>query len=170
MKRVTSLPLLVILLLFSPLIALHGCGSTKVQKVTCQHGGVLQQGHCECTAGYGGQFCEKELRDAYMGRWKAVEVCNQAEAFGYEITITPSGNGANKFLLGNFGDFSNPLSLTAVVTDGTHFQILAKESGDMYIEPIGIGKLVDANTITFKYTLQAGRNPAEICQLKLTRL
>ena len=88
----------------------------ECKDVTCENGGTCNEGVCECAEGYEGDACETETRAKFLGNYTVSSSC--AAGSSWNSTITASGTGTLKILLGNFSHLvcnSGDIIVTATV-------------------------------------------------------
>ncbi len=56
-------------------ITVSSCKKDPCKKVTCQNGGVCQDGNCKCNLPWEGSRCEVDARDKFVGSWRGTINC-----------------------------------------------------------------------------------------------
>jgi hypothetical protein len=81
-------------------MTVSSCKKDPCKKVTCQNGGVCQDGNCKCNLPWEGSRCEVDARDKFVGSWRGTTNCGggpEEEVF----SITKSGTTPNRILINN---------------------------------------------------------------------
>jgi len=111
MKKVKSL--LAIASLAFGMFVMNAC-SDPCKDVTCQNGGVCDEGTCICATGYEGTDCATAMNAKFIGSYNVAETCGSGYSGNYSNTIT-AGSAANKITLSNLGNFTTPALITVDV-------------------------------------------------------
>jgi len=56
-------------------MTVSSCKKDPCKKVTCQNGGVCQDGNCKCNLPWEGSRCEVDARDKFVGSWRGTINC-----------------------------------------------------------------------------------------------
>ncbi len=83
------------------------CKKDPCKKVTCQNGGVCQDGNCKCNLPWEGSRCEVDARDKFVGSWRGTINCGggpEEEVF----SITKSSATPNRIII--VGEFYGELT------------------------------------------------------------
>jgi hypothetical protein len=98
MKKVKSL--LAIASLAFGMFIMNAC-SDPCKDVTCQNGGVCDEGTCICATGYEGEDCATEARTKFVGSYTIIDSCEPASR---QTSISTSSDGVTKVLISNIID------------------------------------------------------------------
>lgn len=117
MKRVKSL--LAVASLAIGMFIMNAC-TDPCKDVTCQNGGVCDEGDCICATGYEGTDCGTEMRTKFLGNYSILDGCYPGTP--YTSTISTSADAVNKVAISNI--LGNTLNGTAKATiSGTSITI-----------------------------------------------
>jgi len=92
-------------------ITVSSCKKDPCKNVTCQNGGVCQDGNCKCNLPWEGSRCEVDARDKFVGSWRGTINCGSGpedDAF----SITKSSTTATRIILGDriYGELTSSSS------------------------------------------------------------
>jgi hypothetical protein len=94
------------------------------KNVTCQNGGICQDGNCKCNLPWEGSRCEVDARDKFVGSWRGTINCGggpEEDVF----SITKSSTRATRIIINNdiYGELTSSstfdIPTQTVNVDGT---------------------------------------------------
>jgi hypothetical protein len=81
-------------------MTVSSCKKDPCKKVTCQNGGVCQDGNCKCNLPWEGSRCEVDARDKFVGSWRGTINCGGSPR-EMTFSITKSSTTPNRILIDN---------------------------------------------------------------------
>jgi hypothetical protein len=131
-----------------------GCKKDPCKDVTCQNGGVCNDGTCQCATGYQGTNCETEVRAKFIAVYNAQESSTVWGNSNFEIVISSSANDVSKVIISNF----YASNATVVATVSGNSMTIANQTVNSSLGSItvsGSGQL-SGNILTLTYTVSQG--------------
>jgi hypothetical protein len=166
MKNVKSL--LAIASLAAGMFIMNAC-TDPCKDVTCQNGGVCDEGDCICATGYEGTDCATEMRTKFVGTYSFIDGCYPGTPNA--STITTSAEGVTKVNISNI--LGSTLGGTAKAeVNGSSITIPSQGITDNDGDPWTIAGqstgTLSSNTFTISVQYTFGTN-TETCLLTFTK-
>jgi hypothetical protein len=79
-------------------MTVSSCKKDPCKNVTCQNGGVCQDGNCKCNLPWEGSRCEVDARDKFVGSWRGTVNCGSGPR-EMTISITKSSVTPNRIII-----------------------------------------------------------------------
>ncbi len=101
------------------------------KNVNCQHGGTCDKGNCTCPTGYGGSYCETEVRTTYVGTYKGNGTDNSGNPYdNYSLVFNTNGTSITSMSLQVLdGSDTKKWDLNVTLTSNNTFQIVSTTTG-----------------------------------------
>ena len=166
MKKI-GLMLTVALFTLGTMTTMQSC-KNECKDVTCNNAGTCNEddGTCDCTAGYDGEFCDDEWRADAIGSFAVADNC-QSGTYNYDNNIT-AGSAVLDFLFSNLGNFtSNAGQVKATMDDGSTFTIASQTDGEGRTF-VGSGTTNSSGIVTVTYTVTFSDSTTDDCTATYT--
>jgi hypothetical protein len=90
-------------------MTVSSCKKDPCKNVTCQNGGVCQDGNCKCNLPWEGSRCEVDARDKFVGSWRGTAQCTGGDGPEEEVfSITKSSVKSERIIIGDiYGELTS---------------------------------------------------------------
>lgn len=152
-------------------IFLSACKS-KCADTSCMHGGICNDGSCdcrlwyggknceqECPLGYGGENCNIEVREKFFHQWSAVTT-STAGTKNHSLPIT-GGPSISTFYIGNFNGDS--FTVIATVSNKYTFDIFTQNATGHYTGTVSGSGYLSGTKLAIDLTIQNGTHYFSNC-------
>ena len=138
---------------------LQACND-ECEGVTCNNGGVCDDGTCQCDEGYTGSSCDDEQRAGLVGTWIGNSICDTEPATATTVIIL-EGTSVSEIVLTQVG-IEN---LNATITGVNTFDIepFIDTTGSLDITTIGNGSINENGQVVINYNQEVEGIVVETC-------
>jgi hypothetical protein len=145
MKKVKSL--IAIVFLAFGMFVINAC-SDPCKDVTCQNGGVCDEGTCNCAPGFEGEECATAMNAKFIGSYNVARTCGSGFSGNYTNQVT-AGSAANIITFSNLGNFNTP-ALLSVGVNGT--EVSSTDVTDTYGRKFTVNGSMNSTNTTMSLT------------------